>query len=196
MDLIHFEKVRDGKYLKNYELTYLNKTGKKKTYEMVSRKEIRDTSEIGKSVNGVSIVVTMDDKLLLLKEFRMSINKTIYNLCAGMLEEGETIEECVARELYEETGYELDSIVDILPSSFASVGISDVKTHIVFAKVKGNIYSQKQNHTSPNEEIKAGFYTKEQVCKMLKTEEFSSRSQLIAYFFSKDMRKFQEEINK
>ena len=34
----------------------------------------------------------------------MGVNKYIYNLCAGMVEGSETIEECVRRELYEETG--------------------------------------------------------------------------------------------
>ena len=34
MELLHFEKVKDGKYLKNYELTYLNKSGNEKKYEI------------------------------------------------------------------------------------------------------------------------------------------------------------------
>ena len=38
MKLLKLEKVKDGKYLKNYELTYLNKAGREKTYEIVSRR--------------------------------------------------------------------------------------------------------------------------------------------------------------
>ena len=38
----------------------------------------------------------------------MSINKAIFNLCAGMQEKGETIEECIRRELYEETGIKVE----------------------------------------------------------------------------------------
>ena len=80
MKLIGFHKVKDGKYLKNYELTYLNKAGKEKVYEIVSRKEINDISELGNRVNGVSIVAIWEEKLLLLKEFRMGVNRSIYNL--------------------------------------------------------------------------------------------------------------------
>ena len=98
MKLIKFEKVKDGKYLKNYEITYLNKNGKEKKYEIVSRKELNDIEELGIRTCGVSIVVTKDDKLLLLREFRMGVNKYIFNLVAGMLEENESIEECIARE--------------------------------------------------------------------------------------------------
>ena len=36
MKLLNLKKVRDGKFLKNYELTYLNKAGKEKKYEMIS----------------------------------------------------------------------------------------------------------------------------------------------------------------
>ena len=105
MKFIKLEKVKDGKYLKNYEITYLNKAGKEKKYEIVSRKELREAADIGRAASGISIVAFHDGKLLLLREFRMSVNKTIFNLCAGMIEEGETVEECISRELYEETGH-------------------------------------------------------------------------------------------
>lgn len=185
MKLTDFQKVKDGKYLKNYELTYLNRAGKEKKYEMVSRREINDIDEIGKKLSGVSIVVMMDEKILLLKEFRMAVNKNVYNLCSGMIEEGETIEECVRRELLEETGLKLKRIIDILPPSFAAVAISDVKTQLVFVEVETIPEGEFHGKTSANEEISAAFYTKEQVRKMLETEEFSSRTQLAAYFFIK-----------
>ena len=56
MELLRLQKVKDGKYLKNYELTYLNKKGKEKVYEIVSRNEIPDVGSIGHRVSGVSIV--------------------------------------------------------------------------------------------------------------------------------------------
>lgn len=180
MQFIGIEKVKDGKYLKNYELTYLNKAGKEKKYEIVSRKELTSAEELGQKASGISIVAYKEGKLLLLKEFRMSINKVIYNLCAGMIEDGETIEECIARELYEETGLHVKRIIDILPASYSAVGFSDVKTHIVFIDAEGEL----DDHTSENESIQPGFYSKEEVRQMLKTEEFSSRSQAIAYFFA------------
>ena len=47
MKLLHMEKVKDGKYLKNYELTYQNKAGHEKKYEIVSRHEISGPEAIG-----------------------------------------------------------------------------------------------------------------------------------------------------
>lgn len=179
MQLLNLEKVKDGKYLKNYELTYLNKAGKEKKYEIVSRHEIPDEGSLGNQTSGVSIVAYYEDKLLLLREFRMGVNRFIYNLCAGMLEEGESIEECIQRELYEETGLSVKKIHAILPPSFSAVAISDVKTQIAFVEAEGSF----ADHTSENERIEASFYTKEEVRELLETEEFSSRAQIAAYFF-------------
>lgn len=185
MELLKLEKIKDGRYLKNYELTYSNKAGREKKYEIVSRSEIDGPESIGKRVSGISIVAYHGDRLLLLREFRMGVNRFVYNLCAGMLEEGESLEECIQRELYEETGLSVGKILTILPPSFAAVAFSDVKTQIAFVEVEGTF----GDHTSENEQITAGFYTKEEVRELLETEEFSSRAQIAAYFFmiSKDL---------
>ena len=180
MKLIKFEKVRDGKYLKNYEITYLNKQGREKKFEIVSRNELKSEEDLGRKPSGVSIIATCEDKLLLLNEFRMGVNRNIYNLCAGMIEQGETIEECISRELWEETGLKVARIKKILPASFAAVAISDTTTYIAFVEAEGQI----EDHTSDNEQIKASFYTKEQVKTLLETESFSSRAQIAAYFFA------------
>lgn len=180
MELIKLEKVKEGKYLKNYELTYLNKVGKEKKYEMVSRSEIKSPEDIGKKSSGVSIAVTSGEKLLLLREFRMGVNQEIFNLVAGMIEEGESIEECIHRELYEETGLSVKRIINILPSSFAAVAISDTCTNIAFVEAEGEF----SDHTSANEQIKPKFYTKKEIKQLLQTEKFSSRAQVIAYMFA------------
>ena len=180
MEFLGMEKVKDGKYLKNYELTYLNKAGREKKYEIVSRSEITGPDALGKRVSGVSIVAYHEDRLLLLREFRMGVNRYIYNLCAGMIEEGESMEEYITRELYEETGLSVKKIRTILPPSFAAVAFSDVKTQIAFVEVEGNF----EDHTSDNEQIDAKFYSREEVRELLETEEFSSRAQMAAYFFT------------
>lgn len=179
MRLLSLRKVKDGKYLKNYELTYLNKKGKEKVYEIVSRHEIQDEKSLGTRVSGVSIVAYCEDKLLLLREFRMGVNHYVYNLCAGMIEEGESLEECIQRELYEETGLQVKRIIQILKPSYSAVAISDIKTQIAFVEVEGGF----EDHTSDNEMIEAKFYTKEEVRELLETEEFSSRAQMAAYAF-------------
>ncbi len=180
MRLLRMKKIHEGTYLNNYELTYLNKGGREKVFELVSRSRLSCAEDIGRQINGVTIVAFQEDRLLLLKEFRMSINKSIYNLCAGMLQEGESVEDCARRELYEETGLSVSRFLDILPPSYSAVGFSDTSTHLVFVQTEGSFV----DHTSDNEEIHAGLYSREEIREMLRTEEFSSRSQTVAYFFA------------
>ena len=182
MEFLKFEKVKDGKYLKNYEITYRNKAGKEKKYEIVSRRELTDIQDVGTTPSGVSIIATKDNKMLLLHEFRMGVNRTIYNLCAGMIEPNETIEECIKRELYEETGLQVKKINKILPPSYSAVAISDTMTYIAFVEAEGEFH----DHTSANEQIEAAFYTKEEITDLLQTEPFSSRAQLAAYYFTQN----------
>lgn len=180
MEFLKFEKVKDGKYLKNYEITYKNKAGREKKYEIVSRRELLGIEDVGGAPSGVSIVAVCEGKLLLLHEFRMGVNRKIYNLCAGMIENGESIEECIERELFEETGLQVKTINKLLPPSYAAVAISDTTTYIAFVEAVGELGGQ----TSDNEEIDAKFYTKEEVKQLLETEPFSSRAQMAAYFFA------------
>lgn len=180
MKLIKMEQVKQGTYLNNYELTYLNKGGREKTYEIVSRKILRTPEDIGREASGISIVAVKDGRFLLLREFRMSVNKPIYNLCAGLLEADETPEECIRRELYEETGLSVQNIIQILPPAYSAVGFSDTKTYLAFVEAAGEF----ADHTSENEEIMAGLYTQAELQKLLATEEFSDRAQMTAYFFA------------
>ena len=181
MELKCVTKGKDGKYLKNYELEYENKSGKVKKFEIVSHSEISSVEELGQKISGVSIVALYEGKLLLLKEFRMGVNRYIYNLCAGMRERGETIEETIKRELHEETGLFVKEVIDILPPSYAAVAITDVQTQIAIVKAEGTLSDE---FMSDNEEIEARFYTKDEVRQLLQTEKFSSRAQVMAYFYA------------
>lgn len=80
-----------GQISENYELTYENKAGKEKVYEIVSFRNLNKAEELGERVTGLSIVAICCGKMLLLKEFRMGVNERIFNLCAGMLEKGKTL---------------------------------------------------------------------------------------------------------
>lgn len=179
MKLLQMTQVHEGSYLHSYELTYENNSGMKKTFEMVSRRPLVSPKDLGSRPSGVTIAAWQKDRLLLLREFRMSVNRPLYNLCAGMLEEEESVEECAARELLEETGLRLARIHAILPPSFSAAGFSDTSTHLVFAEVAGRL----GGHPSANEEIQAGFFTREQLASMLKTESFSALAQMAAWFF-------------
>ena len=180
MKLLSMNEIDGGRYLHRYELVYENRAGREKHYEIVSRRAITSPEELGRVSSGISMIVTQNGRMLLLKEFRMAINCSVYNLCAGMMNEGESIEDCVKRELFEETGLKVKEIKKILPASYAAVAISDIMTNIVYVEAEGEISGE---YASANEEIQAAFYDADELMTMLETEAFSSRSQLAAYQF-------------
>lgn len=174
------EKTRNTQFLKNYTLNYTNTEGGEKIYETVSNFDYDAPEQLGESVSGVVIIGCKGDRLLLCREFRMGVNHFVYNMPAGHIDEGENVEECAARELYEETGLSLVKVHRVLSPSYASPDLSDSSAWVVFAEVGGEL----SDHTEADEWIEPGLYTKEEVAKLLKTERFSGRAQLAAFFFT------------
>ena len=63
-------------------------------------------------------------KVVLIKNWRASVERWIYELPAGTLEAGEDPKDCAARELEEETGYSAATIIPLC-RFYTSPGLSD-----------------------------------------------------------------------
>ena len=59
------------------------------------------------------IPVTKDGKAILIEQYRHGTEKVTLEIPGGLVDPGETPEECAARELKEETGYEAGRIVSL-----------------------------------------------------------------------------------
>lgn len=55
------------------------------------------------------IAITKEGKYIIEEQYRHGIQKVCFELCAGMVDEGETPLETAKRELLEETGYTSDN---------------------------------------------------------------------------------------
>lgn len=81
----------------------------------------------------VAIVPLVNEKVLLVEQYRKAIERITLEIPAGTLEEGESPEECAKRELIEETGFNA-SQWDKLTSYFPSPGYSSEIIHIFKAR--------------------------------------------------------------
>lgn len=78
-----------------------------------------------------------EDKLVVIREFRVPVGDYMYGFPAGLLDPGEDPAAAAGRELREETGLDLVRIYRHSPAVFSSAGITDEAIAMVFAEVDG-----------------------------------------------------------
>ncbi len=180
------EKVHEGRFLDYYNVTYHNQDGQEKVYEMVSRdKDLdNDVKLYDHPTDAVVMIINdpEDEHVVLLREFRLELGKTIYGFPAGLIDPGEDAAACAVRELKEETGLDMVKIRDVLKGAFCAVGISNETTSCVIGTATGEF----SHHDSAGEEIDAAWYSKEEVRKLIKTEHFGSWAQAYCYMWSRE----------
>ena len=186
MEYQKIEKVYDGEYLDYYLVTYRDADGHEKVYEMVSRDKEIDTREklYDHSTDAVVMIVNdpADEHVVLVREFRLELGKTIFGFPAGLIDPGETAAECAVRELKEETGLDMVEVRDVLKGAFSAVGISNETTSCVIGTATG----QFSHRDEGGEEIDAAWYSKEEVRRLIQTEHFGSWAQAYCYMWSRE----------
>ena len=186
MKLKEIKRIDGGSHLNYYHLLYENRLGKDKVYEMISRdKNIQNGSDLNsREPQAVVLVVFNKDysKLLLNLEFRMAVDEMVYNMPAGLIEQGENVEDAARRELKEETGLDLVSVIDILNPAYSSVGISNEKTVCVICTAEGEL----GGNPEPDEEIECNWYSKEDIIRLIndKSVKMAARTQMLCYLWA------------
>lgn len=152
--------VSDG-WLKKYVLTYRLEDGETFEYEAVSRKGIEEyraalaANAAGEKpqTDAVCIVpILPDDSILLIREFRYPVNAWVIAFPAGLIEPGEALDECIDRELREETGHRVrtdlegKAIIPLPQSGHSSVGMTEENVRVVIAYVEPDGEAQLSDH--------------------------------------------------
>ena len=181
MEYKGIRKVHEGRFITRYDVDYVTAEGNPKTYEMISRNgNIQTLDDLqNKTPNAVVMILTDEsgERILVNREYRMAMAQWIYNFPAGLIDPGESPEESAKRELWEETGLRLVRIDDILDNSYSAIGFSNERNVCVFGVAEGEF----RKSTSDAEEITPGWYTKEEIKQLLRTEPFAARTQAYCY---------------
>lgn len=185
MTFKEIRKIQDGAFIHRYNIIYETNDHKEKVYEMISRKRELKSLEQIKNCPADAVVLIIHDKenerILLNKEFRLAVGDWVYNFPAGLIEKGESPIDAAKRELREETGLTLDLVKDVIHDSYSAIGFSDEKNICIVGTASGSF----RESDSSVEEIEAGWYTKNEVKELLKTEMFAARTQSYCYLWSK-----------
>ena len=155
------ELVSSG-WINKYVLTYRMPDGRTHVYESASRKkpeayehELRaaDAARAAREAGASSAAVqpdalsivgrTVDDEILLIREFRYPVNDWCVAFPAGLVEPGEDLAACADRELREETGYRVvrpadgSPAVRLMPQAgLSSTGMTDEQVQVCFARIE------------------------------------------------------------
>lgn len=138
MEIRKIEQITDEKWINLFAATFVNR-GKEGRWVFASRRKSPATQQ--HACDAVIIVPILVEKrkpkkLVMIREFRIPAGGTMYGFPAGLLEEGETIEDTVRREMLEETGLEVVHVKKISPPLFSTSGLSDETAAVVFVDVK------------------------------------------------------------
>lgn len=136
-----------------------------------------------KDSDGVVMFITNleKDKMLLLEEFRYSVNGHVINSPSGLIDEGEDVLSACRRELLEETGYSKCYLDYELKPSYSAVGISDEKTSSVVLRVDDTVNVGQK--LGDSEYLNYMWLSKEEVKELLNESNIASKTQLAMLLF-------------
>jgi len=177
MGIKNITKLADTEYLKLYNAEYTNKIGELKNWSVASRKDIDTLNNIyfhGEkgSIDAVIIVAihTDENKLVIIKQFRVPLNDYVYEIPAGLIDPGEDFKTTVGRELKEETGLDLLTIdyTKTKSQAYISTGMTDESAALVYCTCNGTI---SKDYLEPDEDIEVILLSKEEAKVLINSNE-------------------------
>ena len=122
------EKLISSKELFKGRAVRLSRVKVRKSSGVMAEREIVDHNDC------VAIIpFDQDNNVILVKQFRTPIGKELLEIPAGSIESGEDPEDCVRRELQEETGY-LPEIIIPIGGIYAAPGYCTEFLHLYLAR--------------------------------------------------------------
>jgi ADP-ribose pyrophosphatase len=166
MKIFKVEKLTNEKWVNLFATTYEHK-GHSGRWVFASRREKPYSGNpTGDAVVIVPILVSegQPNRLVMEKEFRVPVGDYVYGLPAGLLEQGESLEEAVRREMREETGLDVLRFKRITPAMYNSSGMSDESALMVFIDVCST--PETKQALEGGEDIEVLLLDHAQVCQM------------------------------
>ncbi|HZK09674.1 MAG TPA: NUDIX hydrolase [Clostridia bacterium] len=167
-------------YLKSFHITYEDKKGQPRIWEVASRgsKERLEKEIQGEIFSDGAMIVAWDDKkehVLMVREFRVISGHDVISFPAGLNDKDEDILTTAVREFKEETG------LDLLPEGidrprYTSVGLSNERVYTVFGRFSGQISTAYQEDS---ERILPFLVDRKKAIELLEKEDVTIRSAFI-----------------
>ena len=189
-------RLTDNPHLNLYHLKGTNRVGKPLNYYIASRVKNMERLKLNTKRNDPDGIIVYSlygekrDRVVLVRQYRYSIDDYIYEFPAGLVEEGEGYREAGIRELKEETGLSLE-LIDADPMfekpGFMSVGMTDESCATIYGYASGTPSKKGQEDS---EEIEIVLADREEVKRILKEEHVAIMCAYMLMHFLQDKEPF------
>jgi ADP-ribose pyrophosphatase len=182
-------KLTAEKWLNLFEISYIARTGDEKSWQIASRQnEPKCLSGNYHRPDAVVIVPfhTVRDKMVIIREYRVPLDDYEYGFPAGLVDDGESVEQAARRELMEETGLTVSRFIKISPPIYSSAGMTDESVAMVYVECEGE---PSNSANTDSELIEILFISPDEALALLKdtTLKFDAKAWLaISQFAEKD----------
>ena len=175
------ERLTDNRFLNLYEMDAYTELGAPFHYYFASRNPEEKLKLRTHDVHAEGIViypVWKDDpeKLVMIRQYRYPLDAWLYELPAGLIDEGEDAKAAAVREMKEETGlsfevYEGGSVA-FRRSFFLGAGFTDECSQAVYGYASGSVSAEDMEAT---ESIQVWIVDKKEAMRILEEERVSLR---------------------
>ena len=168
--------VTHNRFLNYYELSTTKRTGERSRSFMASRAKDIDALDLSTGRNSPDGVVIFSlagerhDRVVLVRQYRYPIAGWIYELPAGLIENGEDHRQAAVREMKEETGLTFRPL-DVDPmyerAFYNSVGMTDESCCLVYGYCEGTVSREGREDS---EELDVVLADREEALRILRNE--------------------------
>ncbi|NOX35823.1 MAG: NUDIX hydrolase [Deltaproteobacteria bacterium] len=140
MEINNVEKITDCKYLNLFSINYRDRVNCEKQWLFASRSSLSNPLVQDYTRPHAVVIVPFhktQGKLVIIKEFRFALGGYQYGFPAGLVDKCESVEKAGKRELFEETGLTVTSVLKKSPAVFSSSGMTDESVSLLFAECEG-----------------------------------------------------------
>lgn len=166
----------ENRYVNLYHVEGKNRVGKPLNYYVASRAESVEQMKLNTKVNRPDGVIIYSlygenhDRVVLVRQYRVTIDDYIYEFPAGLVEKGESYRDAAVREMHEETGLTfrpLDVEEYFEKPYFTTIGMTDESCASVYGYAEGDI---SRRYMEESEEIEVVLADRQEVRRILREE--------------------------